>query len=208
MNSETVRAYANHRNLTVGQAESQMTEAILRVARILSGRYLFGYHTREDIEQVAAEEALLVLAEGDKYDPRRPLENFLHTHLRRRLSNFRRKHYLRLEPPCVCCGTATAPPSPCKRWLDWRKRNASKQNIMNMTALEEGEGRASTSAAAEEEAVSHELLAKIDAALPVDLRADYLRMREHIVIPKSRRQRVRDAVLAIIAEVEVSDAQV
>jgi hypothetical protein len=206
MNQAMLKEYAARmgRRVPLWMAEQEVTRIVMQVARGIAPSFVFGYHSRADIEQEAVAFALEVLdLDPPKYDPSRPLENFLHVHLRNQLSNFRRKHYARLEPPCSCCDPQDPPASPCKKFRDWKSRNASKQNLMrpiDMSAVSDdgGESRMHTPSAVVEDAVSHELMQRIDSLLPIDLRSDYLRMRDHVMIPKARRQRVREAVLAIL----------
>lgn len=206
MNPALVKEYAARmgKRTPLWRAEEEIVAIIRQVARGISPAFVFGYHSRSDIEQTAILFALELLdRDPPRYDPSRPLENFLHVHLRNQLSNFRRKHFARLEPPCPCCDPMNPPPSPCKKFRDWRARNASKQNLMRpidmaIVSDDGSEATMHTPSVVHDDAVSNELLAKIDALLPIDLRSDYLRMRDHVAIPKARRQRVREAVLAIL----------
>jgi DNA-directed RNA polymerase specialized sigma24 family protein len=214
VNQKIVKAYAEKlrkergHDVGIGEAETDIYDIIRKVAGVLAPRLTFGYHTRQDIEQEAFVLALEVI-EDEGYDPTRPLANFLYIHLRRRLTNNIRKDYYRGEPPCTCCDTVNPPASPCRKWVEWNKRNKSKQNIMRpldvASVNDERETGMATVSTVEEDAESNEILAKIDRDLPVELRSDYLRMREHIVIPKSRRQRVRDAVLRILSPSATSE---
>jgi hypothetical protein len=216
MNPRLIKAYAakleretGERRVPLWKAEEAIMGVVQRVARCVSHSFIYGYHSREDVEQDAVVFALEVL-ETDVYDVSRPLENFLHIHVRNQLSNELRKHYMRLEPPCTCCDSYNPPPFPCKKWLDWKARNESKQNLMRPLDMsnvsDEHESRMRTASSVVDDAVSNEVLNKIDRALPVELRSDYLRMRDHVVIPKARRQRVREAVLAILQEEGQPDA--
>jgi hypothetical protein len=215
MNPRIVEQYARKmgresgRPVGVEEAEADIHRVIRQVARGLAPKYVFGYHNRSDIEQDAFVLALEVL-EKEVYDPGRPLENFLYVHIRRRLGNNIRKSYYRGEPPCTCCDPVNPPPEPCKKWLDWHRRNTSKQNLMRpldvSTVNDEHEPRMASPSSAVEDASMNEILSRIDRLLPVDLRADYLRMREQVMIPKVRRQRVREAILAILSPGEVADA--
>lgn len=209
MNPAIIKAYAIKIAANTGkkpdmdEAEADMVRVIRKVARGLAAKHTYGYHSPADIEQDAIVLALEVLS-GEAYDPSRPLENFLYVHVKRRLRNNIRKHYYRGEPPCSCCSMVNPPAEPCKKWLDWRKRNISKQNLMRPLDVscvnDEHEPRMATPSSVAEEATVNELLQKIDRLLPINLRADYLRMREHIIIPKVRRQRVRQAILSIMEE--------
>ena len=72
--------------------EEEVLEIIEIVATRLCHKFKFGYHTAEDIKQ----QARMFAWEGlDKYDEIRPLENFLWTHVRNRLYNFKRNNYSR-----------------------------------------------------------------------------------------------------------------
>lgn len=207
MNPRIVKEYAAKmsaeagRRVTLRQAEEEIVGVIERVARTLAPNFVFGYHTRADIEQEGVAEALAVLL-TDKYDVRRPLENFLYVHVHNRLHNFRRKHFLRLERACTCCDPFDPPAFPCRKWRQWHARNLAKQNIMrplDVSAVsDEGETRMAIPSAVEDEAEVNEMLRAIDELLPLELRADYLRMRHQAPVPKGRRERVREAVLAIL----------
>lgn len=190
------------RKVSLREAEADIFRIVQQVARGLAPKYTYGYHTRQDIEHDAVILALEVL-EGEKYDASRPLENFLYVHLGRRLTNNIRRHFYRGEPPCTCCDPLNPPPSPCRKWIDWHRRNTSKQNIMKPLDVsnvnDEHEPRMASPSSVAEDASLNELLSLIDRRLPIDLRADYLRMREHVMVPKARRQRVREAVLEIIS---------
>jgi DNA-directed RNA polymerase specialized sigma24 family protein len=164
-------------------------------AKRVAPRYRFGYHTADDMVSQAVLYGLEAVEDGS-YDASRPIENFMCRHMKNRLYNFLRKHYVRLEPPCTCCGPDTA--SPCKRRVDWTKRNRVKRGLMVASAINE-----ETTAASRNHAVDDvsELEAAIDRGLPVDLRSDYRRMRDGVAVPKSRKLAVRDAVAAIAREV-------
>lgn len=209
MNQRIIDEYARRlsteqgRPIGRGEAEADIHRTIQQVARSLAPKYTFGYHSRLDIEQDAFVLALEVL-QGEGYDPTRPLANFLYVHLRRRLSNQIRKSYYRVEPPCTCCDPSNPPEVPCRKWSEWHKRNMAKQNLMrplDVAAVDDqGEPRMASPSSAVEDAAVREMISLIDGKLPVDLRADYLRMREHVSVPKARRHRVREAVLSILKE--------
>jgi hypothetical protein len=212
MNPTIFRAYvarlSAERGRPVGRAEAEaaILDSIRTVARGLGWICSFGYHTPEDIEQEVAALSLEVLAEDPpKYDPARPLENFLYVHVRNQLSNQRRKHYLRLERPCTCC-EGDSPSSPCKKWRDWVRRNTAKQNLMRPVGMDyvadEGERAMAQQDDVADQAVSKEFLEQVERGLTPDLRADYLRMRAGVPVPKTRRQKVRGAVLAALQKDE------
>lgn len=209
MNKKLVKAYAKKLGVSPEEAEAEIVRVIQLVARSLAFSFKFGYHSVEDLEHEGIVEALEVLEEG-KYDISRPLENFLYVHVRNSLSNFRRKHYMRLEPPCQCCDPFDPPSYPCQKWVDWQSRNSAKQNIMRPLDMsniaDESESRMRDESATEEDAMGNELRALLDKELPVELRRDYLQMLDGKVIPKARRERVREAVLEITRDRGYFDA--
>lgn len=201
MRKDILDVYASRRDITPEAAEAEVVAIIGRVSRAVAARYRFGYHDAEDMAQEATIEALEVIEEG-KYDPGRPLENFLYRHLRRRLSNFKRKYWARMERPCSCCDVANPPAEPCKKFEDWRRRNATKRNIMRPIGMgqvnDEREVNMRDESEAHEEATIRELRSMIDRRLPVSLRADYLRLLDGRSIPAERRESIREAVSSIL----------
>ena len=80
--------------------ESEFLEVWEKISKKLGYKFKFGYHSHEDMKQQAAIFAL----EGLKnYDNKRPLENFLWTHVRNRLFNYKRDNYQRPNKPCLTC---------------------------------------------------------------------------------------------------------
>ena len=83
-----------------GMTEKQVIQIINNIANRLAGKFKFGYHDLEDMKQ----QARLFAWEGmENYDGIRPLENFLWTHVRNRLYNFKRNNFGRPDKPCDSC---------------------------------------------------------------------------------------------------------
>src|SRR5688572_21016868 len=110
----------------------------------LAKKFTFGFRDEADLKQ----EGFLIAMEGvARYDGKRPLANFLYVHIRNRLCNFKRKHYIRIEPPCTRCPlNAFLPPDGCQAFNDkmdcdlyerWHNRNVVKRNLTH--ALEYGQ---------------------------------------------------------------------
>src|SRR6185369_6692752 len=109
-----------------------------QVANKLAKKFKFGYRDEDDMKQ----EAMILAINGlEKYDGKRPLANFLYIHIRNRLCNYKRKHYIRIEKPCTRCPfKAFIPPDQCKKYKDmmdcnlykrWYERNIVKRNLAN-----------------------------------------------------------------------------
>lgn len=120
--------------------EEELIGIIRGIARNLAKIYKFGYYDEEDIEQ----EALIIVIESgclEKYDSSRPVENFVASHLRKRLYNFKRDRYIRPTPPCIKCPlkafikpdicTAYKDKMDCKFYKKWANNNTNKCNLMN-----------------------------------------------------------------------------
>jgi hypothetical protein len=187
---------------SIREAEEEIVSVIRRVSRSVAPSYRFGYLSNEDIEQQGVYEALLALEDGD-YLIDMPLENFMHVHIRNRLSNFRRKHYKRIEAPCKCCDPSNPPEYPCRKWLDWSARNATKANLMHTidvtSVSDESEANMRDDVPdAADDAIGAELRALVDRELPVELRRDYLQMLDGRAVPKARREKVRAAIIEIL----------
>jgi hypothetical protein len=198
-----------NKRVTLREAEAEVLRIMTKVCRSIRYTYRFAGNEAADLEQEGYYEALKLFAKGS-YDISRPLENFLHVHLNRRLSNFKRNRSIRIEAPCSCCDLK-CPKDPCKRWLDWDRRNTIKQNILQPIDLDsvadETESNMRTESTAFDEAASCELANMIDSMLPVDLRADYLRLMSGQTIPKNRRHCVQQAVRELLLDGEYLDGE-
>src|SRR5690348_1481836 len=106
-----------------GMTEAEVLEAIEKAVNALASSFTFGIYDIDDIKQQGRLYALQALA-TEKYDPSRPLPNFLYAHIRNRLINLKRDKLHRNDPPCKECasGEPCQPDGHCKKFLEWRKR--------------------------------------------------------------------------------------
>lgn len=191
------------------EMNAETLKTIQTVISRLANKYRFGYHSVEDLKQ----EAFIMAAEGlEKYDGKRPLENFLYIHVKNRLSNFKRDNYERLDKPCLKCPlnayikcedkcTAYNEKEECQLYAKWVIRNQSKKNIMQPVDIGDSQVLSpSTVSEVEEEVEGTELSKLIDKHLSVEYRSDYLKMKAGHKIPKKRREIVQQAVLNILEE--------
>lgn len=201
LNKSIVRAYAKRmgKRVTLKQAEQEIHRIACEISHNVAGYFVFGHHTREDMAQQGVVEALEVLR-TDKYDPSRPLENFLQVHIRNRLSNIKRREAFRSEPPCSCCDRWEPPAQPCPRWLEWHKNNTSKQALLR--TVDVYEVNLSMESIVVQEALASELREQIREHLPEDLREDYDRLLSQEKIPARRLQVLRDACTHALQEIE------
>ena len=117
--------------------EKEFVEILHRIVKKLGYKFIFGYHSFEDMYQQAA----IFAIEGlEKYDSSKPLENFLWTHLRNRLFNFKRDNFKRPDKPCLNCPlydkdyavsdnqcSKYSQVLDCSLYKKWYIRNSSKQ---------------------------------------------------------------------------------
>lgn len=202
-----------------GHTEEFVLAEIERCVVMLAPDFVFGYYDLEDVKQEARYEALKVLPRYDPAldedgNPTRPLANFLYRGIRNRLLNLVRNKYHRNDPPCRLCHDGRQADHPdgevCLKYKAWRKRNAAKANLTKPQGIDsvvsEKEVALRADGLAAEEAVAQEVLLAIDEKLPLELRADYLRMRAGERLPKDRRRKVEVAILAILRPEEPDDA--
>jgi len=121
--------------------EAEFLRIIDTISKKLAYRFKFGYHNFDDMKQQISIFAL----EGLKnYDHKRPLENFLWTHIRNRLFNYKRDNYQRPDKPCLSCPlyknstcTKYSNKLDCDLYFNWSKRNDNKKNLMHLTTIDE-----------------------------------------------------------------------
>lgn len=160
-----------------GVDETKVIDTIMKIAKRLAPKYVFTGYDVDDIEQ----EAFLIGVAGlEKYDPSRPLENFMYTHINNRLKTFKRNNYYRMD-----YGSSA-------QKLQDRKRNLLEpmclDNIYNICAQDH----------IVSDAHLNEILDLIDRKLPAHLRTDYLKLQSNSSLPKSRKAVVIDAIEKII----------
>lgn len=128
-------------------SEQDLLNTIDIISKKLAYKFKFGYHEYEDMKQQITVFAL----EGLKnYDGIRPLENFLWTHVRNRLFNYKRDNYQRPNKPCLTCPLydpqKKVSSSQCSKYKDkndcelynsWNERNSVKKNLMYLTGVED-----------------------------------------------------------------------
>ena len=194
------------KNLT----EQQVVDTIDNVVDRLAKRFIFGYHDVDDMKQ----QGRLFAIEGlDRYDGKRPLENFLWTHVRNRLSNYKRDNYERQQLPCFQCVKHNFDNSNCYEYDDmlecklyhrWYMKNSAKKNLMSPIELEqvhsETEQNMSVDDNPYDNAIGDEITGLIEQNIPISLRPDYIRMKNHIKIPKPRKDKIQESIKKILID--------
>ena len=194
-----------------GMTEDEVVQTINLIANRRAGKFKFGYHELEDMKQ----QARLFAWEGlENYDGVRPLENFLWTHVRNRLYNFKRNNFGRPDKPCDTCpffdmSFSNSNRYPCKAYdneqecdlyAGWLKRNTAKRNIMNTANLDIDVKQGNRL----DDALDQKHIFNIvDQAIPVYYREDWIRFVNSLKLPKSRRQNIIEIVNEILEENDI-----
>lgn len=156
--------------------EEQVISTISRVSSRLANKFTFANYEEEDI----AQEAFIIGMDAmDRYDEVRPLENFLSTHIKNRLINFKRDNYYRPDE-----GKAEVIQQGKRKLLEAQ----SVDTIQNFLTVTE------SSSSLE----SRELLEYIDNHLPANMRSDYLRFRNDQSLTKTKRAKLVEELRIIM----------
>ena len=152
-----------------GLTEDEVVGVITKIARRLAPKFTFASYDVEDIEQEAF---LIGIAGLEKYDPSRPLENFMYTHISNRLKTFKRDNYYRLDYG-----------SNAQKIQDRKRRLLEPMDIEALYNV-------CTTDNTHAEAHLRETLDIIDKKLPPDLRRDYLKLQSNSPLPKGRKAHI------------------
>lgn len=146
----------------------QVMKQIEVVVNRIAPKYTFGTYGVDDIKQ----EAFIICMDAlERYDQKRPLENFLSVHLSNRLKNFIRDNY-------------------------YTKDEEEKKRVMRPKYLS-GEDTLQCETSSDDYADAKAIKNIVDKHLPPQHRADYLKIINEVYVPKKR----REEILAIIKEI-------
>jgi len=190
--------------------EKDFLEAWEKISKKLGYKFKFGYHSHEDMKQQAAIFAL----EGLKnYDKKRPLENFLWTHVRNRLFNYKRDNYQRPDKPCLTCPfykpndsntphecTEFSSKDECSLYSSWALRNESKKNIMKPVTIEkiQENSKEITTDNFINNISNKEIIKIIDENISIKNRPTFLKLLGGIKIPKPEITRLVKEIKTIL----------
>ena len=177
-------------------SEQEVIDIIDGIANRLCYKFKFGYHSPDDMKQ----QARLFEWEGlEKYDGKRPLENFLWTHVRNRLYNFKRNNYSRLEKPCDTCEffikkkcTAFEDQEECNLYKGWLDRNNAKKNLMHSVSVEYDQKDKDMPSLST--LFAKEVLDLLDEELHVRFREDWIRFINNLKLSKNRKDRLLEEI--------------
>lgn len=196
-----------------GVTEEQFLTVLDNISKRLGHKFKFGYHSFDDMKQQAAVFALEGL---EKYDNKRPLENFLWTHVRNRLFNYKRDNYQRPDKPCLTCPLYDAhckvstnqcqqysDKSECELYHSWETRNNRKKNIMKPVGTEDLAEKANKSATESDipgAIFNQQIIDLLDKYIPAPYRESYLRLKYGEKIYKAEMNKLYEVIQDILRE--------
>lgn len=163
--------------------ENELLKVIDIITKKLAYKFKFGYHDIEDMKQQIS----IFAIEGLKnYDHKRPLENFLWTHVRNRLFNYKRDNYQRPDKPCYTCPFFDKSASACTKYSNkndcdlyakWLDRNQNKKNLMHLTTVDEIKDYGNIFFDSSVSPDNHEIIEIIENNLSGEYRTIYLKLK-------------------------------
>lgn len=189
--------------------EEDFLKALDIISKKLIYKFKFGYHEIEDMKQQAA---IFALEGLENYDNKRPLENFLWTHVRNRLFNFKRDNYFR--PDNVCVGCPFYDPknlkstnqcekyknkNDCSIYSQWDNRNAIKKNLMKPVNIDHEQNNLLNSTSDVFSTISNsELISIIENNLETKYRETYLRLKGGAKVSKQDLIKLQDHIAHLL----------
>jgi len=190
-------------------SEEEFLRVLDVITRKLIHKFRFGYHSTEDMKQQAS---IFALEGLDKYDHKRPLENFLWTHVRNRLFNFKRNNYQRPDIPCVGCKfydkhmkkstngcLEFSNKLDCEIYKNWYSRNENKKNIMQPSYIDNDQdffykGNNDSWIA------NKEIVEFLDKNISSDFREYYLKLKHGVKINKDKMEKLKAHISNLLAQ--------
>jgi DNA-directed RNA polymerase specialized sigma24 family protein len=188
--------------------EDEFLKVLDNISKRLAHKFKFAYHSFEDMKQQAA---IFALEGLEKYDNTRPLENFLWTHVRNRLFNYKRNNYQRPDKPCFGCPffdkayknsnnqcSKFLNKDDCEPYSAWNKRNETKKNIVQPSYIEDENNHFSNSSDLSNLIQNQEIISFLDQNIKNEYREHYLKLKHGIKIPKQQLNKLQNHILKLM----------
>lgn len=195
--------------------EPTILAAIEKVKTRLANKFKFGYYEKEDLEQ---EISIMCLQVVEKYDGRKPLENFFWVHCKNRLCNLKRDKYERLDKPCIGCPffdpnkkvansecTKYENKTCCELYDYWIRRNDRKKNLVNKSAEGDVSYNNHTYETEFDEEDKTKVLDIIDRLIPIELREDYIKYKYGVRLNALKVRNIQAEILKICKENNIGE---
>jgi hypothetical protein len=205
----TKKKTTNPTELPNGVSTEEFLLVLENISKRLAHKFRFAYHSVDDMKQQAAIFAL----EGLKnYDKKRPLENFLWTHVRNRLFNYKRNNYQRPDKPCHSCPffdkgckvsinqcEKFSNKTDCELYAAWAKRNEAKKNIIQPGYIESNTSF-SPSTTIEPLLENKELIKFLDSNIQTEYREIYLKLKHGIKVNKGELKKLQNHITKLMED--------
>ena len=194
-------------------SEEEFLVVLDNISKRLAYKFQFGYHSFEDMKQQAA---IFALEGLEKYDNKRPLENFLWTHVRNRLFNYKRDNYQRPDKPCISCKfydkhckqstnqcLEYSNKDDCEEYNAWNQRNSSKKNIMKPVGIDDVSENMDISQknySILDVVANEQIVDLLDRAIPAQHRETYLKLKHGDKVYKSDLIKLIKIIKTILSE--------
>lgn len=182
-------------------SEEEFLTVLDNISKRLCYKFKFAYHDINDMKQQAA---IFALEGLEKYDHSRPLENFLWTHVRNRLFNYKRDNYQRPDKPCLTCPLYRPNNSDgsdcsefndkfnCHAYRSWFQRNNNKKGIIQPSYID------NTDPANNQDFVDNisdqQLVDYIENNLPIKYRSTYLKIKYGNKVAKNDKVKLQNYI--------------
>lgn len=190
--------------------ENDFLQALDHISKKLVYKFKFGYHEIEDMKQQAA---IFALEGLENYDSSRPLENFLWTHVRNRLFNFKRDNYFRPDNVCSSCPffdpqckksknqcAKFTNKNDCDIYTQWNDRNNFKKSIMQPSNIDHENNEFKKSEDLFDNIFNQELISFIENNLELKYRENYLKLKGGVKIPKQDLIKLQSHIMDILSK--------
>lgn len=220
MKKKKKKIIKNQKKITKNKTvdEETLLNVIDIITKKLAYKFKFGYHDIDDMRQQISVFAI----EGLKnYDYKRPLENFLWTHVRNRLFNYKRDNYQRPDKPCLTCPLYDpqlkesfsgckqfSNKNDCDLFASWEKRNCSKKNLMYLTTIDEikNYSNAFNNIDNEEPLLNDisnkEILNLLEEKLTDNYRSIYIRLKHGSKVSKIEKTKLFNKIQELIGDIK------
>jgi len=205
----TKKKTKTNNDLPNGVSTEEFLLVLDNISKRLAKKFRFAYHSIEDMKQQAA---IFALEGLQNYDKKRPLENFLWTHVRNRLFNYKRNNYQRPDKPCHSCPffdkhcklsinqcEKYANKYDCDLYEAWAKRNESKKNIIQPTYIDNSSHLA-PSFSYQSLLENKELINFLDTYIQSDYREVYLKLKHGSKINKVDLKKLKNHIAKLMEE--------
>ena len=195
-------------------SEEEFLRVLDNIGNRLANKFRFAYHEIEDMKQQAA----IFAIEGlENYDNKRPLENFLWTHVRNRLFNYKRNNYQRPDKPCLKCPlfdknfqnsvsgcSKFRDKNDCELYKAWSNRNETKKNIMQPSFIEDDSQLVKPSGL-NNFIENKEIIQFLDHNIESDYRESYLKLKHGVKLPKQQLLKLQNHIKELMIKNDIQN---